>query len=59
MVHLGHLKTKQNHVPNKQIHLSYELGTNIPRQSPGEVLSFFGVSPVNYMYSDSEIAWFP
>ena len=51
------LKNKQNYVPNKQIHLGYELGTNLPRPSPGEVLSFFGVSPVNY--SDSEIAWFP
>ena len=40
MVQLGHLKIKQNYVPNKQIHLSYELGTNFPRQSPGEVLSF-------------------
>ena len=29
------------------------LGTNLPRPSPGEVLSFFGVSPVNY--SDSEL----
>ena len=31
-----------------------ELGTNLPRPSPGEVLSFFGVSPVNYSDSDSE-----
>ena len=29
-----------------------ELGTYLPRPSPGEVLSFFGVSPVNF--SDSE-----
>ena len=28
-----------------------ELGTNLPRPSPGEVLSFFGVSPVNYSNS--------
>ena len=57
MVQLGHLKTKQKYVPNKHIHLSYELGNNLPRPSPGEVLYFLGVSPVNY--SDSEIAWFP
>ena len=38
----------------KQIHLGYELGTNLPRPSPGEVLSFFGVSPVNYSDSDSD-----
>ena len=56
MVQLGHLKTKQNYVPNKQIHLGYELGTYLPRPSPGEVLSFFGVSPGNYSDSDSEIA---
>ena len=31
-----------------------ELGTNLPRPSPGEVLSFFGVSPVNYSDSDSD-----
>ena len=29
-----------------------EPGTNVPRPSPGEVLSFFGVSPVNYSDSD-------
>ena len=33
-----------------------ELGTNIPRPSPGEVLSFVGVSPVNYSDSDSDTA---
>ena len=59
MVQLGHLKTKLNYDPNKQIHLGYELGTNLPRPSSGEVLSFFGVSPVNYFDSDSEISWFP
>ena len=32
-----------------------ELGTNLPRPSPGEVLSFFGVSPVNYSDSDSHV----
>ena len=57
MVQLGYLKTEQNYVPNKQIHLGYELGINLPQPSPDEVLSFFGVSPVNY--SDSEITWFP
>ena len=29
-----------------------ELGTNLHRPSHGEVLSFFGVSPVNYSDSD-------
>ena len=40
MVQLGYLKPKQNYVPNKQIHLGYELGINLPQPSPGEVLSF-------------------
>ena len=31
-----------------------ELGTNLPRPSPGEVLSVFGVSRVNYSDSDSD-----
>ena len=31
-----------------------ELGTDLPRPSPGEVLSFFGVSPVNYSDSNSD-----
>ena len=33
--------------------LLWEQGTNLPRPSPGEVLSF-GVSPVNYSDSNSK-----
>ena len=35
-----------------------ELGTNLPRPSPGEVLSCFGVLQVNYSDSDSAMCRF-